>query len=81
MCLGIIYHFPNTHQGTNSTVLVSFNPLFLPPSPVQKKKKKKVGKTLKLYKGGSVFNAEIVHYPKNPSPLSTLCTSENMIYG
>lgn len=36
---------------------------------------------LKLYNGGSVFNAEIVHYPKNPSPLSTLCTSENMIYG
>lgn len=36
---------------------------------------------LKLYNGSSVFNAEVIHYPKNPSPLSTPCTSENMIYG
>lgn len=36
---------------------------------------------LKLYNGGSVFNAEIIHYHKKLSPLSTLCTSENMIYG
>lgn len=36
---------------------------------------------LKLYNGSSVFNAEIIHYHKKLSPMSTLCTSENMIYG